>query len=75
MTDPKGTEGASVHQPKRYSKREARQALPQELRETFDKLCEETLAWSQYYYGSSMISYSIIKELVEDGWTKLDSKK
>jgi hypothetical protein len=56
--------------PKRLKKEEARKALPEELRPVFDKLCEETLFWSQYYYGSNFISYSIIKELVEDGWIK-----
>jgi hypothetical protein len=56
--------------PRRLKKHEAREALPVELRETFDELCKETLFWSQYYYGSSLISYSIIKELVETGWKK-----
>jgi hypothetical protein len=55
---------------KRLKKDEAREALPEELRQTFDKLCEETLRWSQYYYGTNFISYSILKELVDDGWTK-----
>jgi hypothetical protein len=59
--------------PRRLKKNEAREALPEELREVFDKLCEETLFWSQYYYGSSFISYSILKELVEDGWKKVPS--
>jgi hypothetical protein len=57
--------------PKRLKKDEAREALPNELRPTFDKLCEETLFWSQTYYGTSLISYSIIKELVQSGWTKV----
>jgi hypothetical protein len=56
--------------PKRLKKKEAREALPEELRETFDQLCEEIQYWSVYYYGSTFISYSIIKELVEDGWKK-----
>jgi hypothetical protein len=56
--------------PQRLKKGAAREALPEELRATFDKLCEEYLYWSQYYYGSHLISYSIIKELVEDGWAK-----
>jgi hypothetical protein len=56
--------------PKRLKKAEAREALPEPLRPVFDKLCEETLYWSQYYYGSTFISYSIIKTLVEDGWSK-----
>lgn len=60
--------------PKRLKKAEAREALPESLRPVFDKLCEETLYWSQYYYGSHFVSYSIIKELVEDGWTKLPKK-
>jgi hypothetical protein len=44
--------------PQRLTKKEAREALPEELRETFDKLCEKIGA-----YGSSFISYSIVKEL------------
>jgi hypothetical protein len=60
----------NVSPPKRLKKQEAREALPEELRGTFDKLCEETLHWSQYYYGTNFISYSILKELVEDGWVK-----
>ena len=60
--------------PKRLSKKEAREALPAELRDTFDKLCEETVFWSQYYYGATFISYSILKELVEDGWEKCRSE-
>jgi hypothetical protein len=57
--------------PKRMKKDEARNSLPEEPRPTFDKLCEETLFWSQTYYGTSFISYSIIKELVESAWTKV----
>ena len=61
--------------PKRLKKQEAREILPEELRGTFDKLCEETLYWSQYYYGTNFVSYSILKELVEDGWMKRSSEK
>jgi hypothetical protein len=61
-------------QPKRFNKAEAREALPEELRPVFDKLCEDTINWSEYYYGSRFISYSIIKELVETGWTKIPRK-
>jgi hypothetical protein len=57
--------------PQRLKKKEAREALPEDLRPIYDRLCEETQYWSQYYYGSTLISYSIIKELVEDGWTKI----
>jgi hypothetical protein len=42
------------------------------LRETFDALCDETLSWSQYHYGTSLISYSILMELVKDGWKKVE---
>jgi hypothetical protein len=56
---------------RRLSRAEAWGALPAELQPVYDKLCEETLHWSKYYYGSSFISYSILKELVEDGWTKI----
>jgi hypothetical protein len=56
--------------PLRLKKKEARESLPEQSRSTFDQLCEEIHYWSQYYYGSTFISYSIIKELVEDGWKK-----
>ena len=56
--------------PNRLTRKQARDALPDDLRSMFDQLCEETLLWSQYYYGSTLISYSIIKELIEDGWRK-----
>ena len=58
--------------PKRLTKDEARAALPENLRGTFDSLCEETLAWSQYYYGTHFISYAILKELVTSGWRKVE---
>ena len=60
--------------PQRLKKKEAREALSEELRPIYDSLCEETLYWSQYYYGSTFISYSLIKELVEDGWRKIPRK-
>jgi hypothetical protein len=66
-----GIEPPTQPTPKRLNKVEAREALPEELRPVFDKMCEEILRWSQYYYGSTFISYSIVKELVEDGWTKM----
>jgi len=54
----------------KMSRVEARESLPENLRETFDKLCDETIEWSRYYYGTTFISYSILKELVASGWTK-----
>jgi hypothetical protein len=60
----------SNHVPKPLNREEAREALPPELRATFDKLCDETIAWSKYYYGKTMLSYSILMSLVDDGWTK-----
>jgi hypothetical protein len=53
----------------RLTREQAREALSAELRPTFDRLCDETVAWSKYFYGTTMISYSILKHLVEDGWT------
>lgn len=53
---------------KRLTRDEAREALSEELRPTFDRLCDETVAWSKYFYGTTMVSYSILKHLVEDGW-------
>lgn len=69
-TDPRSATTA----PTRLKREEARAALPEELRSTFDKLCDETLGWSRYYYNTNFISYSIIKELVRDGWTKSPAK-
>jgi hypothetical protein len=56
--------------PKRMTRGEAYAALPEELKETFNQICDETIAWSQYFYGTKMVSYSILMKLVEDGWTK-----
>ena len=56
--------------PKRMTRDEARTALPEGLRATFDKLCDETVEWSRYFYGTTMVSYSILMKLVEVGWTK-----
>jgi hypothetical protein len=41
---------------KKLTRSEARERLPDDLRETFDNLCDETLAWSRYYYGTYLIS-------------------
>jgi hypothetical protein len=49
---------------------EARESLSRDLRPTFDSLCEDVTAWSTYYYGGKLISYSILKELVNSGWKK-----
>lgn len=49
---------------------EARDDLRPELQPTFDALCEEVINWSNYFYGRKLISYSILKELVESGWKK-----
>lgn len=55
---------------KRFTKEEARAALPEELRVVYDELCSDTIAWSQFIYGKQMISYSIVMRLVEEGWVK-----
>jgi hypothetical protein len=49
---------------------EARESLSPDLRPIFDSLCEDVIAWSTYYYGRKLISYSILKELVDSGWKK-----
>ncbi len=56
--------------PKRLNREEARNSLSEELRPTFDQLCDEILEWSKYYYNTTFISYSIVKELVDSGWKK-----
>jgi hypothetical protein len=57
-------------QPTRLSREEAKGQLPEAKRPIFDQLCDETLQWSKYYYGTTFISYSILFELVKDGWKK-----
>lgn len=60
--------------PKRLTRSEAYDQLPEALRDTFDKLCDEYIGWARFYYGSSLVSYSIIMELVMDGWSKTITK-
>jgi hypothetical protein len=50
---------------------EARASLSPDLQPIFDTLCQEVVEWSTYYYGRKLISYSILKELVQSGWKKL----
>jgi hypothetical protein len=59
---------------KRFTRDEAREALPEELRATFDILCEDTIAWSRFIYGKKLVSYSILMRLVEGGWIKQKSR-
>jgi hypothetical protein len=68
------SERPGQNKPKRLNREEARNELPEELRAVFDKLCDETIEWSRYYYGTKMVSYSILKQLVEDGWIKRPRK-
>jgi hypothetical protein len=49
---------------------DARADLPSELQPIFDDLCQDVIAWSNYFYGRKLISYSILKELVATGWKK-----
>ena len=70
-TTSRNTTSTPSQAPRRLNKHEARELLSEEMRPIFDQLCEETLYWSQYYYGSNLISYSIIKELVECGWRRV----
>jgi hypothetical protein len=60
----------ATSEPIRLSREEAKTQLPEDMRPIFDQLCDETLQWSKYYYGTNLISYSILFELVKDGWKK-----
>lgn len=62
-----------VKNSKGKSKEAAREELSIELRPHFDQLCEETIAWSKYYYGVQFISYAILMELIKSGWRKPES--
>ena len=52
---------------------EARDSLPPELQPTFEKLCKEVIGWSYFFYGTRFVSYSILRELVADGWRKQET--
>ena len=58
---------------KKLTRNEARAALPEGQRATFDELCDEVISWSRLYYGVTFVSYVILMELVKSGWTKGDS--
>jgi hypothetical protein len=55
---------------KTVTKKEAREALPEDKRSTFDQLCDEVIGWSNFYYGNTFVSYAILMELVKGGWSK-----
>lgn len=55
---------------KRPNRNEAKAALSEEQQKIFDKLCDEVIGWSKFYYGSTFVSYAILMELVKSGWTK-----
>lgn len=48
----------------------ARDSLPPERHADYDALVAATESWSRYFYGTTLISYAIIAELVRDGWTR-----
>jgi len=39
-------QAAMMDRPKRLSREEARQSLPENLRATYDSLCDQTIEWS-----------------------------
>jgi hypothetical protein len=52
------------------SKEEVRASLSESERNTFDLLVKETVEWSMYFYGTKLVSYVILAELVRSGWRK-----
>jgi hypothetical protein len=48
----------------------ARDSLPEHRRKDFDALVESVAKWSEYFYGTKLISYAILAELIKDGWSK-----
>lgn len=52
------------------SRETARKSLSEEQQQQFNALVESVAQWSQYFYGTKLISYVILAELVRDGWTK-----
>jgi hypothetical protein len=47
---------------------EARESLPEDLRETYDRLVEEYSFYALKNYGRKWVAYKVIAELVRDGW-------
>lgn len=48
--------------------REARESLPDGLREVFDELVEQYAFYTEKHYGVGYVAYKVIAELVRDGW-------
>ena len=48
--------------------REARETLPDELKPVFDALVEEYKFFASVHYGSRLVSYIILADLVRAGW-------
>ena len=63
-------QSAIAETPVRQNFSEARESLAPDLRPIFDALCAEVIDLSNYYYGRKLISYSILRHLVERGWKK-----
>jgi len=54
---------------KKINKVQARASLPAERRADFDQLVETVGKWSVYFYGTKLVSYAILAELIRDGWS------
>jgi hypothetical protein len=52
---------------------EARESLPERLREIYDQLVASYAYHSLRHHGREFVSYSIIADLVRDGW-RVDSQ-
>lgn len=58
----------------RKKRNEVRESLAQEEREVFDQLLEEYKFHSLLLCGQAFVSYSILGELVKDGWRPSERK-
>jgi hypothetical protein len=52
---------------------EARETLPEELRETYDRLVDEYHFATIQKYGTGYVAYPVLAELVRSGWRPLNS--
>ena len=63
-------DGVSVTPSERKSEKftEARETLPEELRETYDRLVDEYHFATIQKYGSGYVAYPVLAELIRTGW-------
>jgi hypothetical protein len=68
MNDPRRQTTGSPPSSRSAKHAEARDALPEELLAPFDSLVEDYKFYASVHYGSRLVSYLILADLVRAGW-------